>query len=396
MRILHAIANLSAETGGPPKACLGMAQGMARRGHDVAIYTTNYDGATDAEVPLDRPVDEGGVAVHYHQVQPPRFWKRSASLGRALDRAVPGCDLVHIHSLYLYHDWAAAAACRRSGVPYLIMPHGSLDPYIWHRHRTRKRVMELLFQNRDLAGAAAIHYTSDDERRLARPFARNDRAIVVGNGVDLDEFATLPPPGRFRALHPETGDRPIVLFLGRLNFKKGLDLLAPAFGRVLASGRDAHLVLAGPPEDMAEKTKGWLAQSGALDRTTFTGMIDGEERLAALADAAMFVLPSYSENFGIAVVEAGACGLPVVISDAVNIWPDVQAADAGLVSRCDVDAVAANIVALLDDPARARRMGENGRRLAAEKFSWDGISAELEAAYGRVLAGDPILSEAAA
>ncbi|MEX2453579.1 MAG: glycosyltransferase [Rhodospirillaceae bacterium] len=392
MRILHAIANLSAETGGPPKACLGMAQGMARRGHDVSIHTTNFDGAVDADVPLEAPVDMGGVSVRYHQVQFPRFLKRSAALRRALDRAVPACDLVHIHSLYLYHDWAAAAACRRSGVPYVIMPHGSLDPFIWRRHRGRKRIVERLFQNRDLERAAAIHYTTEDERRLAAPFARNPRAIVVGNGIDPAEFATLPPKGRFRALHPETGDRPIVLFLGRLNFKKGLDLLAPAFGKVLAAGHDAHLVLAGPPEDMEDKTRGWLREAGALERTSFTGMISGEERLAALADAAMFVLPSYSENFGIAVAEASACGLPVVISDAVNICHDVAAAGAGLVSACDADAVAANMIALLADPVRARAMGERGARMVREKFSWDGIAGELEAAYGRVLSGTGLQS----
>ena len=283
-----------------------MAQGMARRGHDVAIYTTNFDGATDEDVPLEVPVDRGGVPVTYFQVGFPRFLKPSFALGRALGRAVPGCDLVHIHSLYLYHDYAAAAACRRAGVPYILRPHGSLDPYIWRRHRGRKRIAEWLFQNRDLERAAAIHYTSEDERRLAAPYARNPRGIVVGNGIDPDEFAVLPPKGRFRALHPEIGDRQIVLFLGRLNFKKGLDLLAPAFGRLLAAGHDAHLVLAGPPEDMAEKTRGWLRDAGALDRATFTGMIGGEERLAALSDAAMFVLPSYSENFGIAVAVASS------------------------------------------------------------------------------------------
>ena len=138
---------------------------------------------------------------------------------------------------------------------------------------------------------------------------------------------------------------------------------------------------------MEEKTRGWLRDAGALERTTFTGMIAGEERLAALSDAAMFVLPSYSENFGIAVVEAAACGLPVVISDAVNIWHDIRAAGAGLVSACDVDAVAANMIALLEDPGRAREMGARGRRLAADRFSWDGVAAELEAAYRRVLSG---------
>lgn len=385
MRVIHVIANLSAATGGPPKAVLGMTQGLARRGHDVAIYTTNYDGDSDADVPFDTPVDMGGVEVFHYPVQFPRFWKPSRALGRALGRVVPAADIVHIHSLYLYHDLAATDACRRHGVPYVVMPHGALDPFIWRRHRRRKWLIEQWYMNRVLEDAAAIHYTSEDERTLAAPYARTDRGFVVGNGLDLDEFARLPARGGFRARHPEIGDRPIVLFLGRLNFKKGLDILAPAFGEVLRAGHDAHLVIAGPDEDMADKTRGWLREAGALDRTTFTGMIGGDERLAAFADAAMFVLPSYSENFGIAVVEAGACGLPVVISDAVNIWRDIRDAGAGLVSGTDAAAVAANISALLADPAAARRMGENGRRMAREKFSWDGVAGDLEAAYRTIL-----------
>lgn len=389
MRILHVIANLSAATGGPPKAVLGMTQGLARRGHDVSIYTTNFDGDTDEDVPFDTPVDVGGVPVFYYPVEFPRFWKPSRPLGRALDKAVRDADIVQIHSLYLYHDLAAANACRRHGIPYIVMPHGSLDPFIWHRHRHRKRLIEVWYMNRVLREAAALHYTTDDEWRLAAPFARNDRGFVVGNGLDLDEFEDLPEKGAFRALHPEIGDRQIVLFLGRLNFKKGLDILAPAFGEVLKAGHDAHLVIAGPDENMADKTRDWLRAAGALERTTFTGMIDGSERLAALADAAMFVLPSYSENFGIAVTEASACGLPVVISDAVNIWPDIRDADAGLVSAPDVGAVAANIGTLLADPARARQMGENGLRMVREKFSWDRIAEELEAAYRTILEKNP-------
>ena len=385
MRIIHVIANLSAATGGPPKAVLGMTQGLARRGHDVGIYTTNFDGDSDEDVPFDTPVDLGGVAVRYYPVGFPRFWKPSRALGRALDRAVADADIVQIHSLYLYHDLAAANACRRHGVPYVVMPHGSLDPFIWRRHRWRKRLIEAWYMNRVLEDATAIHYTTEDERGLAAPVARNDRHFIVGNGLDVDEFATLPAPGAFRARYPEIGDRPIVLFLGRLNFKKGLDILAPAFGEVLRAGHDAHLVIAGPDEDMAEKTRGWLRDAGALDRTTFTGMIDGDVRLAAFADAAMFVLPSYSENFGIAVTEASACGVPVVISDAVNIWTDIRDADAGLVSGIDASAVAANIMALLADPDRARAMGENGRRMVQAKFSWDRIAGELEGAYTAIL-----------
>ena len=364
-----------------------MARAMVRRGHDVSIYTTNFNGADDLDVPLGVPVDTGGVSVTYFQVHAPRFWETCFPLGRALQADAGKFDLMHLHSLYMYHDRAGARAARRSGIPYIVRPHGTLDPYIWKRRRARKTVFEWWFQNRVLEQAAALHYTTRDEWRLAAPVARNPCGFVVPNGLDTDEFASLPAKGAFRAMHPEIGDRAIILFLGRLNFKKGLDLLAPAFGRLRAAGHDAHLVLAGPDDDMADKTRAWLAEAGALDRTTFTGMITGDDKLAALADAAMFVLPSYSENFGIAVAEAMACGLPVAISDAVNIWSDVQAAGAGLVGPCDIDATARNMIEILENPGRAAEMAANGVRLVRDKYSWDGIAPTLEKAYEDVLAG---------
>jgi glycosyltransferase involved in cell wall biosynthesis len=367
---------------------MGMARAMARRGHEVAIYTTNYNGATDLDVPLGVPVEAGdGVTVKYFQVHAPRFWETCFPLGRALRADAGNFDLMHLHSLYMYHDRAGAAAAQRNGIPYIVRPHGTLDPYIWKRRRARKTIFEWWFQNRVLEGAAALHYTTEDELRLAAPVARNPHGFVVPNGLDTDEFANLPAKGAFRAMYPEIGDRPIILFLGRLNFKKGLDLLAPAFGKLRAAGHDAHLVIAGPDDDMADKTRAWLSEAGALEHATFTGMITGNDKLAALVDAEMFVLPSYSENFGIAVAEAMACGLPVVISDAVNIWPDVEAAGAGLVGPCDADVTARNMIEILQNPGRAAEMAQNGIGLVRDRYSWDGIAPTLEKAYEDVLAG---------
>lgn len=363
-----------------------MARAIARRGHDVAIYTTNFDGASDLDVPLGEPVTVDGVEIRYYPVHFPRFWEMSCALGKALRADIGKFDLMHLHSLYMYHDMAGGRAARRQGVPYIVRPHGTLDPYIWRRHRGRKALFEAWFQNRTLERAAALHYTTEDEWRLAAPEARNPRGFVVPNGLDMDEFADLPAAGSFRARHPEIGDREIVLFLGRLNFKKGLDLLAPAFGEVLKAGHDAHLVIAGPDDDMVDKTKAWLSAAGALNRTTFTGMIGGDEKLGALVDASMFVLPSYSENFGIAVAEALACGLPVVISDAVNIWPDVADAGAGLVGPVDADATAKNMIRILENRDAAAAMGRAGVQLARDRYSWDGIAPMLEKAYEDVLA----------
>ena len=144
---------------------------------------------------------------------------------------------------------------------------------------------------------------------------------------------------------------------------------------------DAHLVIAGPDDDMGTKVRAWVDSLGLRGRTTFTGMVTGADKLALLADADLFVLPSYSENFGIAVIEAMACGVPVAISDKVNLWREVAGADAGWVTPPRAEPFRAALVEALSDLDEAREKGARGRRLVAERFQWSRIAAALEQAY---------------
>jgi glycosyltransferase involved in cell wall biosynthesis len=326
-----------------------------------------------------------GVHIHLFPLRAPRIWLASWPMRQALARTLPGFDLLHLHSLYLFHDWAAGNRARRIAKPYLVRPHGSLDPYIHRRHRLKKAIFDLWFQNRVLAEAAAIHYTAEEEMRLAQPFVHGAPGVVIPNGLDPADYASLPPKGHFRARYPEIGDRQILLFLGRINFKKGLDILARAVGQLARD--DLHLVIAGPDGGYLSEARRFVAEAGIADRTTFTGMLAGEDKLAAFADAALFLLPSYSENFGIAVVEAMACGVPVLISDQVNIWREVVADGAGEAAPCDPAAFATKITAMLAEPAALAAMGASGRAAVARRYDWVSIGARLEQVYGAVIAG---------
>ena len=382
MKILHVIANLAPRYGGPFKACWEMARAVAQLGHRVSIYTTNQDGPGILPVPTDRPVWREGVEVRYFPIQPPRFWGASWDLARALRQEIKGVDLVHVHNLYLFHDLVSGRYCRIFGVPYLIQPHGSLDPFIHRRHRWRKRFVEWGFQNRTIRKAQAILFTTAEERELAAPFTFATPGVVVPLGMDLDEFAGMPEPGSFKRRHPEIGDKPIILFFGRINFKKGLDILAKAFGAVARRRQDVHLVIAGPDnEGWGARVRTWLGEEGVLGRTTFTGMLLGPDKLAVLRDASLFVLPSYSENFGLAVIEAMAAGLPVIISDNVNIWREVELAGAGKVVPCEAGKLTEAILDLLDKPEMARQMGQKGQALVRDEFQWPDIAVRLQETY---------------
>ena len=382
MKILHVIANLAPRYGGPYKACWEMARAVAQLGHRVSIYTTNQDGPGILPVPTDRPVWREGVEVRYFPIQPPRFWSASWPLARALRQEIKGVDLVHVHNLYLFHDLVTGYYCRAHGVPYLIQPHGALDPFIHRRHRGRKRFMEWGFQNRNIRKASAILFTTAAERELAAPFTFGTPGVVVPLGMDLDEFRGMPEPGSFRRRYPEIGDKPIILFFGRVNFKKGLDILAKAFGAVARRRQDVHLVIAGPDnEGWGARVRTWLGEEGVLGRTTFTGMLLGPDKLAVLRDASMFVLPSYSENFGLAVIEAMAAGLPIIISDKVNIWREVESAGAGKVVPCEAGKLTEAILDLLDKPEMARQMGQKGQVLVRDEFQWPDIAVRLQETY---------------
>jgi len=378
IRILHVIASIAASTGGPARAVVDMARAVAARGHAVSIYTTDRD-MTAAE--RAAPMPDDGVERHVFAQGFPQLFATSWPLARALDAAIPKADIVHIHSLYLFHVWYAAKLCRKHGVPYLLRPHGSLDPFLWKRHRARKKLLELAFQDRVIAHVAALHYTAEEEMRLAAPYVHGAKGVVVPNGLDMAAYPELPAKGGFIARHPELAGTKPVLFLSRINFKKGLDVLIPAFAKALAADPALRLVVAGPDDGYKATAEGFAASARVADKIVWVGMLDAASKRDAFADCALFALPSWSENFGIAIVEAMACGVPVVISDRVNIWREIEVAGAGLVSPPDVDSVAAHILLLAGDPARAARMGSAGRRLAQTRYDWAKVAVDLERVY---------------
>jgi glycosyltransferase involved in cell wall biosynthesis len=386
MRIVHLIGTLAERDGGPSRVCVDMARAVALRGHDVSIHSTDFGLSSGSPIHGDGAVLDG-VDIHCHKAWPGGLWRFSPDLWGAIDDVVARADIVHIHSLYLFHDWAGWRACRRHGTPYLLRPHGSMDPYIWNRRRSRKAVVEWLFMNRVLREAAALHYTTVEEERLARPVAQGTPGVVIPNGVRLDDFSDVPRDGRFRNLFGSSEPIRLVLFLGRLNFKKGLDLLADAFARLAERDPAARLLIVGPDGGMEQPTRERLNALGVADKVRFTGLLRGEDLHAAYGDSDLFVLPSYSENFGNAVAEAMATGTPVLISDQVNLCGEVEAAGAGRVVPCEVDQITDAMAEMIADPSELAKRSAAAKELA-RTFRWENIALRLEETY-TILAEQP-------
>jgi len=379
MRILHIAADLDRRKGGPTAACIGLAELMARRGHEVRIVTTDRGYAPPA------PEPPGNLAIEALPGSWPAFFGTSWPLHRRLDEVVPEADVVHLHSLYLFHDWSGARACWRFRKPYIVRPHGTLDPYIYRRHRWRKLLAEALFQRRVLRRAAGLHYTAADEWLLARPQARNPRGAIVPIGIDAAAFASLPPRSALRGRYPGIGARKVVLFLGRLSYKKGLDVVIDAVAEVARGGHDVFLLIAGPDDGVRDAAEQRIRARGIEGRALFAGMVTGAQKLEVLAGSDVFLLPSQSENFGITVVEAAACRVPVVISDRVNLWREFQEAGAALVGPPEAGPFAAHLRFLLENPAEAAGIAERGAALVRRNFDWDALGPRYEAMYAEAI-----------
>jgi len=314
----------------------------------------------------------------------PAVFAASWSMAHRLHSLIADVDVVHLHALYLFHDWAASRYSRRFGKPYILMPHGALDPFIYRRHRWRKFVIECAFQNETSRRAAGLHYTTVEEWKLARARVSNCRGCILSIGVDLDEVAQLPPPQALRARYPMIGDRKVVLFLGRLSYKKGIDIVIRSFAEIAKQRDDVFLVLAGPDDGVRGAAEALIAQCALAGRSLFTGMALGEEKRIVLGGSDIFILPSHSENFGITVAEAAACGIPVVISDQVNIWREFHEAQAGLTAPPAVAGFARHLKLLLENPKLAAELGRRGAELVRKRFSWDVLGSRYEEMYSTV------------
>jgi len=403
MRILQVIGSLAPRYGGPSGSCPAMCRALAELGHDVTVYTTDADGPTRMDVPLDRPVLADGFRIHYFPAWPhPREFKVSPRLTSVLERTAGEFDVVHVYSYYGHWVWATARACRARGTPYLLHPHGSLDPFLVGRRPLRKRAYARLAGDACWRDAAGVLFNSAEEMRLAteatrarRSHARNPRHFIVPCGVD-DEWFRVPDPAaesRIAQQLEHFGNCPLVVYFGRIDFKKGLDLLAAAFGAVSRGNRRARLVLAGPESPgYGAKVKAWLRDAGVLDRTAFLGLLAGGDRVALLRRARLVALLSYSENFGQAVAEAMAAGAPVVISDRVNIWPEIARAGAGLVVPCESAAAARAIETLLADSVAAREIGGRGREWVQRNWTWPKVAGEILDVYAAISRNDQAIS----
>jgi glycosyltransferase involved in cell wall biosynthesis len=339
---------------------------------DARIASTDADGAGRAlAVAHGAFIDWRGVPAILFPRWPGEALKFSPRLRSWLDANARNFDVLHLHAFFSHSVVAGARAAVRSGRPYLLRPLGTLSRYGMSRHSARKRVFLAMWGSAVLDGAAGVHCTSEAER-----------VEVEDLGVSRCFVAPLGVHARDDATHRE----PLLVFVGRLDPKKNVESLIRAFHVVASQNRGWRLVIAGAGEPAYESELHNLAASGdGAGGVEFTGWLDEGARDELLGRASLFVLASRYENFGIAVAEAMGAGVPVIVSEGVDLARDVRAAGAGWTCGSDDRSLAAVLAEAIGAEGERRTRGEAARALARERFGWARCVSLLNAEYERCL-----------
>jgi glycosyltransferase involved in cell wall biosynthesis len=379
-RILHVIPAVAPRYGGPSAATTGMCRALIDLGHTVLVATTDADGPGRLRVETDRCVLHRDVPTIFFRHGASESFKWSPGTTAWMRRHVHEFSVVHIHAVFSHAPIAAARACRMHGVPYLVRPLGTLDPWSLARHRWRKRALLSLAARTLLERAAAIHYTSAEEQRLAeQALPWLPRGVIVPLGVD-DELFHEGPVG-------EPSEQAVLAY-SRIDVKKGIDVTIAAFHALAdrAALGGWKLLIAGDGQaDYVAFLRRLASEGPARERIEFLGWIQPERRRALFGRARLFVLASHQENFGIAAVEAMAAGVPVLLSPGVNLVDDIVSASAGWKAERTLPAWTDALAAALNNPDELVRRGQQARAFA-DQYRWPAVARRLSAVYENVIA----------
>ena len=378
MKITQVISHYVPATrfGGPQQVAHGLGKALTRMGHEVSVCTTNMmDEHKDLQVAVNEQTDVDGVRVTYSPTCCSRYWAFSPGLWRSAKQEIADADFALVHFHYQFANWVGAHLARRNRKPYAIFAHGSFKHEAIERSgRWKKQLYLNVAEGKNLQAANRIYFNAREEQEQSR-FANS--GCVLPNGIDPDEFQDLPQRGAFRVKYGWSDDDIVFLFLGRIDYVgKGLDNLVPAFAKLVDEYRNVKLVFAGPDERGGQdKLEQALDEHNLKDCTQITGMLEGNDKLAAFVDADAFLLPSRSEGMSIALLEALYLGLPVLVTNQVGLWQTIERTGAGIVVQTDTDLLPA-LKDLCNQQCRDRMRNSAVDEIRAN-FTWDAIAKTL-------------------
>lgn len=386
IRVLHVMPSMHPGYGGPVAAMPVIAQGLQLAGVSVDVVTIEEERAPQAS-----DVDGWQQKDGFRQLALPGGWPRgwmSWALDRWLRHNLAQYELVHVHGVFTSASLMTRRRAIAAGVPFILRPLGILNR--WGMERRRPGLKKIVFKFLEkplLDRAAAIHFTSEQEAADVARLRIKAPSVVIPLGLDLDPYRHLPSASIFAERFLQGHRGPVVLFLSRIDEKKGVDLLLPAFQKLLQSVPDATLVIVGDGKGHVVRPLVQMAADLGLQRhIVWTGFLEGEARLSALAAATVFCLPSRSENFGMALLEAMAAGLPCVTTAHVALGAEASREGAVHLADLQSSSLGEALVTLLADDGLRVRMAQKASLYAATHHSKESVGHALRKLYEQVLA----------
>jgi glycosyltransferase involved in cell wall biosynthesis len=386
MKILQVISTPpnALATGGLARSVPELSRQLVKMGHSVTIATTDVLDSRNRCVTKHNPENLDGITVYrFKNISNLLAWKYklylSPSLLLYLRKNVKSFDVVHLQDILSSHAIATARYCTQYGVPYVLTTHGSA---LWFsQKKTINHMIYALLGRRILEDSTLLTAVTESElaqqKNLGVP---ESKIVIIPNGLDVSRFDTLPRQGNFRSKY-NLGSERIVLFLGRIHKRKGIDFLVRAFGLVAKERTDCILVIAGPDDGYRKNIENLAEAIGVADRVKFTSFVDNERE--AYVDADMLVYPAIDEIFGLVPFEATMCGTPVVVTDDCGCGELVKKANCGLLVKYgDIHDLKNKISTLLDSDEK-RNLSRQGRKYIMNNLSWEEVARRYEAAYIR-------------
>ncbi|MCG6134887.1 MAG: glycosyltransferase [Nostoc sp. LLA-1] len=388
MRILHVTPSVPKVRGGTSQAVLDMVQALQPNNVDAEIVTTNDNGDSLLDVPLQKRIEYQNVPVwFFHRfspnIKPVREYAFSWQLTQWLWQNMAQYDLVHVHAIFSYPSTIAMAIARLQNLPYIVTPHGLLCEWSLQQSTRKKQIYLRLFEQANINHCQAIHFTSEQEQQEVSQLGLGKHSFILPLGISLPQ--QIPNArDKLRQRFNIPADEPIILFLSRLHPKKGLDFLIQALSK-LTHHNFTFLLAGSGNSDYEAHIQSLLLSYGLSDRTHVVGFVEGESKNLFLQGSDLFALTSYSENFGVAVLEALAAGLPVIITPGVALASVVEQYNLGYITQQDVSEITNAFDDFLNSPQFGKQMGDRARQLILDKYTWNSISSNLIEVYKNIL-----------
>lgn len=395
MKILHYIEELNLKSGGPVRAVLDLSRLTCEAGHRVTILSPDV-----SDSPKEWLEPPGPGEHRPHVVKVPPFSGRGKLfpfpvVEQIRKDFIQSHDLFHVHGMWAPSNVQLTGAAYRAGVPYIVSLRGMLDDWPMSQRRLKKRMFLLIAGRRMLTRAAYVHCTAEGEHQQSRKWFPKGRGRVIPNLLDLGPFRKSPGPELARAKFPGmSGGAPSVLFLSRVHYKKGVEHFIKAAAILRERGLACNWLIAGDGEpEYMQSLRDLNASLNLQDRVHFLGMVKGPEKISLFEASDLFLLPTSQENFGFAIVEAMAAGVPVMTTKGVDLWPELQACGGALIVDQDATAIAEQVASLLGDKARLKEMGAKARAWVFENLHEQAVIGQFIATYADAISertGAPI------